>query len=58
MSVLAGVLSIRPLSFRTGLKHYSVASINDENLGTKVNKVLALSGSRTGKIEDKTMKSS
>ena len=58
-SVLAGVLSIRPLLlFKTGLKHHLLASINDENLGTKLNKILASFGSRTGKIEDIIMKSS
>ena len=41
------------LLFQTGQKHYLVASINDENLGSTVDKVLAPSGSRTGKIEDK-----
>ena len=44
--------------FKTRLKHYLLASINDENLGTKLNKILAPFGSRTGKIEDKIMKSS
>ena len=37
---------------------YLLASINDENLGTKLNKILAPFGSRTGKIEDIIMKSS
>ena len=46
------------LLFKTGLKHYLVASINDENLGTKLNKIVAPFGSRTGKIGDKIMKSS
>ena len=46
------------LLFKTGLKHYLLASIDDENLGTKLNKIMAPFGSRTGKIEDITMKSS
>ena len=45
------------LLFKTGLKHYLVASINDENLATKLNKIVAPFGSRTGKIGDKIMKS-
>ena len=44
--------------FKTGLNHYLLASINDENLRTKLNKILAPFGSRTEKIEDIIMKSS
>ena len=58
MSVLAGVCRLVLLLFKTGLKHYLLASINDEYLGTKLNKILAPFGSRTGKIEDKIMKGS
>ena len=43
--------------FKSGLNQCLVASINDENLGTKLNKILAQFGNRTGKIEDKIMKS-
>ena len=49
MSLLAGVCRFVLLLFKTGLKHYLLASINDENLGTKLKKILAPFGSRTGK---------